>query len=269
VLKSAPVKSSTKTLLLWVVLIAVFVAIYGFLGKKDREPERLPQCETSTSTVLITWSVPALLLVGAVLWFRHWTRKYQPMNEGLRLLNEGRALAALEAFSKSREKNPDDPAHVYNVAVAQFRLWRLEAAMAELETAKTKQGAGQGSVAALLPSQEGLVLALLGLLPQAKAALERSQAKETVAVVLVARGIVAARERDWSQARQHLNAHEVKQLGGSLGALTRAIDALCVEQLTGERRHVDRIGLFGEASPDELRRHWPELIAFVDRAPAW
>lgn len=68
-LKSAPVKSSTKTLLLWVVLIAVFVAIYGFLGKKDRERERLPQCETSTSTVLITWSVPALLLVGAVLWF--------------------------------------------------------------------------------------------------------------------------------------------------------------------------------------------------------
>jgi hypothetical protein len=58
-------------------------------------------------------------------------------------------------------------------------------------------------------------------------------------------------------------------MAGTIGALARTIDALCIEQLTQERRHVDRVVLFGEAAPDELKRHWPELIAFVERAPAW
>ena len=44
---------------------------------------------------------------------------------------------------------------------------------------------------------------------------------------------------------------------------------MCIEKLTGELRHVDRIALFGETGPEELRKAWPELIAFVERAPAW
>lgn len=42
-----------------------------------------------------------------------------------------------------------------------------------------------------------------------------------------------------------------------------------IEHLSGEKRHVDRIALFGETGPEGLRKGWPELIDFVERAPAW
>jgi hypothetical protein len=40
-----------------------------------------------------------------------------------------------------------------------------------------------------------------------------------------------------------------------------------VERLTGERRYVDPITVFGEASTDKLRESWPALAHFlVERA---
>jgi tetratricopeptide (TPR) repeat protein len=270
VLRPLAVKQFTKTLLLWVVLIVVLVALYRYyaaLGPKDGPP--LPACETPTSTVLITWSFPLVLVVAVVLWFRHWSRKYHRMDEGVSLLNEGRTLEALERFQQKRLQNPADPVLAYNIAVAQLQLWRLEETLEELETAKQKKGPGEGVVAARRPSLEALVCALLGRLPQARAALELAKAKETVGLDQITRAIIAAREEDWAQARMHLASLEAKQVGGNIGYLARTLDALCVEKMTGELRHVDRVGLFAEASPDELRRHWPELVAFVERAPAW
>jgi hypothetical protein len=42
-----------------------------------------------------------------------------------------------------------------------------------------------------------------------------------------------------------------------------------VEEASGELRHVDAVPLFGETGPEGLRKAWPELIAVVERAPAW
>ena len=85
----------------------------------------------------------------------------------------------------------------------------------------------------------------------------------------LAEAILLIRAGDAMGARAKLGRFEVKHMAGTIGALARTLDALCIERLTGELRHVDRVALFGESGPDELRKAWPELIAFVERAPAW
>ena len=70
-------------------------------------------------------------------------------------------------------------------------------------------------------------------------------------------------------ARAKLSTFEVKQTSGTIGTFARTLDAFCIERLTGELRHIDRIALFGETGPEGLRKAWPEFIAFVERAPAW
>jgi hypothetical protein len=85
---------------------------------------------------------------------------------------------------------------------------------------------------------------------------------------LLAQAVIAIRGDDFASARSSLAAYEIRLLGGPTRGLADALSAWCLEQTTGERRHVDRLGLFGEAGPDALRRFWPELSDFVERAPA-
>ena len=121
-----------------------------------------------------------------------------------------------------------------------------------------------------MPEQVALANALVGRLGAARTALaEIPGDKGDPGRVGLAAAIISAREGQWANARSKLGSYEVKQMSGTVGALSRALDAWCIEQLTREARHIDRVALFGEASPDELKKHWPEFIAFVERAPAW
>ena len=77
-------------------------------------------------------------------------------------------------------------------------------------------------------------------------------------------------EEEWltgEDAREMLGRYELRSLGGPTRGLSDALKAWSVELTTGGRRHVDRVALFGEAGPEGLREAWPELVAFVERAP--
>jgi hypothetical protein len=50
--------------------------------------------------------------------------------------------------------------------------------------------------------------------------------------------------------------------------LRDALLAWSVERLTSERRRVEPLAVFGEASPDKLQAAWPEFVAFLLAAPA-
>jgi hypothetical protein len=89
----------------------------------------------------------------------------------------------------------------------------------------------------------------------------------TTGLTTLARAVVAARAGKWGETRDFLRRYEVTLLGGPTRALADALSAWAVESTSGERRHVDPVALFGEGSSAGLKNAWPELVAFVDRAP--
>jgi tetratricopeptide (TPR) repeat protein len=191
--------------------------------------------------------------------------------DGIALLNQGRFSEALAAFQRGLTRFPQSNALVFNTGVALVSLWRVaEADAAFAKAAGMKLARLSFDVTSMLEPQRALVAALQGQTEEATAHLQASEALKLgrSAHVLLARAILTVRAGAFAEARQQLAVYEIRLLGGPTRGLADALSAWCLEQTTGERRHVDRLGLFGEAGPDTLRRFWPELADFVERAPA-
>lgn len=71
-----------------------------------------------------------------------------------------------------------------------------------------------------------------------------------------------------AEAADLLRRRETRMLGGPARALADALYSWSLDRQGHPPRPIDRVTLFGEASTDALRRVWPELADFVDRAPA-
>jgi tetratricopeptide (TPR) repeat protein len=217
---------------------------------------------------LLPGVVPAFALAAIAYWFFGPTAQVvSPTNEAIELLNRGRAAEALARFQQAGGKTPT-PIERYNIGIARLFLWQLDEAIAELELASTQAGEVE-----LLkrggPMVLALATALMGRRPQAQSWLEKVDARDReLGNVLLVHAVFAARDGDFAKAREMLSRHEVKQLGAFYAALAHAVTAWCIEQTQGERRHVDRIALFGETGPERLQKAWPELAAFIERAPA-
>lgn len=259
-----------KVIGLWVILIVLFVAFYQiFSGPPGATPTPRQQENVSTFAQMGTW-LPIVMLVAFGLFFVFFARRNSPLNDGVKLLGQGRYVQALEVFESFRKAFSNQPAGAYNCGVARLHLWKLESALLDFEAAKKISAGNAAILGVLLPEQVALANALVGRLGAARTALaEIPGDKGDPGRVGLAAAIISAREGQWANARSKLGSYEVKQMSGTVGALSRALDAWCIEQLTREARHIDRVALFGEASPDELKKHWPEFIAFVERAPAW
>jgi hypothetical protein len=259
-----------RTLVLYVVLMFVFVGLFKFF-QANAPAEPLPEKDDAT-----LWRDIAIQFLPILVFFTIFVvslRRLRTTNRvagaGVALLGQGRYAEALEQFEQYRRANPRDAVGAFNTGAAKLSLWKVEAARADLQAAEQMGGGTQGALATALPEHLALALALLGDEPGARRMLSSLPVgKGDVGRVALAEAILLARAGNASEARRRLSSFESKQLSGSIGALSRTLDAMCVESLTGELRHVDRVALFGETGPDELRKAWPELIAFVERAPA-
>jgi hypothetical protein len=153
------------------------------------------------------------------------------------------------------------------VGIARLFLWQLDEAMTELDAA-VKRPENIALVSRGGPMLLALAAALKGMPTAAKAWLQQVDPRDAdLGNTLLAQAVLMCREGSFASARQLLSRHEIKQLGGFYAALANALYAWCVEQTQGELRHVDRIALFGETGPERLKAAWPELAAFVERAP--
>ena len=260
-----------KTVALWVVLIILFVAFYQVFSQPPpaggvHEPVPTPQW----STIFANWLPIVFLFLFFIFFMRRLQSRHAPTHEGVKLLGQGRYVQALEIFEKYRRAQPNEPAGAFNSASTKLQLWKLDAALVDLEAARKMAKGKVAALAALLPEHLALVQALLGRLGDARQSVQDIPADQAdPGRVRLAEAIILVRSGDAAGARAKLSSFEVKQMSGTMGALARTLDAMCIERLTGELRHVDRIALFGETGPEELRKAWPELINFVERAPAW
>jgi tetratricopeptide (TPR) repeat protein len=258
-----------RTLVLWVALIILMVALYRVFSI-DPQGARAASAESGPPNWLWTWGPFVLLFTFFVAYVKLMQRRYAPTQDGARLLDQGRYAQALKSFEEYRSKHPKEAVSPFNTGVVRLSLWRLEKALEDLEAARRLSGGKDKRLESLLPEHLAVASALLGREADARRALaEIPQGKAHPGRVGLVEGILSLRGGDASAARARLASFEVKRMGGSLGTLARVLDAFCLERLTGELRHVDKVALFGEGGPDELKAAWPELWAFVERAPPW
>ncbi|MBL8936170.1 MAG: hypothetical protein JNM69_16565 [Archangium sp.] len=257
-----------RTVVIWVVLVVLFVAFSKFLAAQPQA--QASQTDESFWLPMLSQFIPILVLfLVFVVFLRRAQTKNLLATQGVALMSQGRYAEALEKFEQYRGANPKEAPGAFNLGVAKLCLWKLEGAADDLKAAEQLGGHKVASLVTLLPEHLALTLALLSDQAGARRSLAALPAgKGDAGRVALAEAILLARAGSWSEARRRLGSYESKQLAGSIGALSRAVDAMCVESLTGELRHVDRIALFGETGPQELRKAWPELVAFVERAPA-
>lgn len=257
-----------RTLILWVFLIFVTVALYKVFAT-PQEPAAASTDRDSFWGSVLSQFLPITVLFVLFVAVTGWRRARNQGSDGVALLSQGRYAEALQSFEATRRKYPRQAAAAFNTGVAKLCLWKLEAAREDLKQAATLEGAQTPALATVLHEHLAMTLALLGDGAGARSALAAvPQAQADAARVALTEGVLLLRDGRPSEARQRFGSFAVRQLGGSTGALARAADAMCVELMSGERRHVDRIALYGETGPQELGKAWPELVAFVDRAPA-
>ncbi len=264
-----------RTFFLWTSLLGLFTAMYLLFSKQPNSgaagtPAGADGGSSVWWDILTQWSPLFVLGVASLIFLAVQRRRHAAHAQGVRFLNQGRYLQALERFSEYRQREPQQAAAAFNTALARLHLWRLDEALADLQFASARPANRGTELAEWVPEYQALTLALLGRTGEATEQLRSIQAGDgDPGLVALTEAIVLVRGGDLSGARVRLGSFEVKRLGGPLGALARTLDAMCIEQLTGERRYVDRVALYGEASPEGLQRAWPELVAFVERAPAW
>ncbi|MBZ4374059.1 hypothetical protein [Corallococcus sp. AS-1-6] len=202
-----------------------------------------------------------LLVPTALYFFPRYRRSKQLTDEGLQLLSEGRVAAALERFEASRPLAKVQVVPTYNIGIARLQIWQLPVAGRELSSLESRKGL-TAQFRAVLSAALALVDAIEGRL--ARVAPRLAEARSRVDVPLwfapLASAVVACREGHWAEARALLADAALENLNGPLRGLRNALEAWCVEQLTGEARPVDAIALFGEASQDSLQAAWPYVV---------
>ncbi|MEW5737901.1 MAG: hypothetical protein AB1938_03190 [Myxococcota bacterium] len=251
-----------RRLVLWILLVGFFLASYVLA---TRLPEEL---RVRFVTSWFPFAMFALFLAVFVLFFT-WARAANRLSvEGNSLLAQGRFVEAIAMFERAAKLARRSNVVPYYRGIALMCLWRVAEAEASFEEAAAQRVVAADLTKLLFPSRS-LSAALLGREDVARSRLEHVEelGAGSTADALLARAVLAVRARQWGEARELLQRYEVKLLGGPMRGLADALYAWCVEQMSGELRPVDRVGLLGETGPEALEKLWPELMDFVQRAP--
>ncbi len=187
------------------------------------------------------------------------------IRDGDRLMLLGRTAEALAAYEAAVRHAPKNALGPSKVGIAKTILWRTGAA---LEAFAQARAASVGGITPSAIEHEALVKALRGDASGARRSLQEVPvpARDSRLTALV-EAVLMARAANFPGVLDRVSGFDAKQLAGVLGALGRTLEAWAAEMTSGERRHVDRVALYGESGPDELGRAWPELVAFTERAP--
>ncbi|MDP1829102.1 MAG: hypothetical protein Q8L48_37915 [Archangium sp.] len=214
---------------------------------------------------------PLLLLFGWQAFLdRRKLRWKRLLRQGHEARNAERMARALELYLEAGERAPQQPQNRLCVGATRLYLWQLAAARRDLELSLTLRPLGQDEDAPLRAVAMPMLALLDGLDGRVGRARERLDTLDPGAdssLVALAEAVIACREQRWVDAGAFARDPEVLALGSTIGALARTLDSWSLAEQGGPLQLVDQVALFSEASPDELRAAWPELFAFLDRAP--
>jgi hypothetical protein len=241
------------------IVLVVLGQLVPEVGELGREFGRRPYL------ILLLFLIP--LALAPILVPRY--RKSARLNdEGIALLAQGRVFAALEAFTAARSLAKSPVVATFNIGLCRLCLWQLDEAERELATLHARKDLTP-QFRGMMLQRFALVAALAGRSQDAVARLDEARAltRDTLVEAPLAEAVLACRDQDWARARALLEREEMLTLVATLRGLRDALLAWSVARLTGERRGVEPLAVFHEASPDKLQAAWPEFAAFLLASP--
>jgi len=249
-----------RTIVLWLVLVAAFISFYQYFAVRD--PGAPPPA--------FGW-LPVLMVVFFFLFFAVLVLRQRSANralvEGGSLLSAGRPSEALAKYELARRLMPRAPIVRHNLALANLYLWRVDNAVALLEGASSASRWGGQDTRALSLPVLALAQALLGKAEQTAQTLQRLDDRaQSTHFALLAQCILACRAGDWAKAEELLQRREVYQFGGFFRALSEVLASWAAQSLRGEKLRFNRVALYNEAGPDPVRKVWPQLADFAEKA---
>lgn len=216
-----------------------------------------------------TWLpwMPVVFVVLFVFFLSIGLWRLKPLQAASSLLSANKPLEVLKTLEQRGARK-----HLVGHALAGLayaQLWKTQAAVDELDASLAGKGAWRSALKSTLPTihhTRALGLAVLGRADEARRAVSAVPTESVIeGMSHLTEAVLLVRAGDFDRALPLTNTVAVRRLGGTAGELGRALEAMCTERLTHQPQRVDRVAFFGEASPDELRRVWPELVAFVER----
>ncbi len=289
--KSNPLRSkASKTILLWLLLIVMFVSIYQlFTAPTPGHHHQQAPTPDPFASLWPQWSLMGLVFasfVGWGLWNRRNVRRAFVMNgEGLELLGRGELKKAQALFETMGQQfgrlRTFKGLAQHNLAWVLLTDGQLERATAEL-TALEKSD-GLATAPALKPgaaSMLALCHALAGNFELATPWLAEAEKRKPAAgeplritgTLTVVRAIMFCRQGQPAEATRMLDRdwHTLEGLGGDQLRPLRLLRAFAASATGGPRDDgaVDRLlAPLRESRPGSLRYltvAWPELGAFID-----
>lgn len=211
----------------------------------------------------------ALLCILLLTWAGVRWLSREDRREETRLHNlwtAGRYAELLELYTTMPERKRNAGHHVM-VATLQLNLWQLEESRSSFLAALETRNGSTPVIVGQARASLALISALSGRVDETEAFLRELEPAAEVPMRTLTRAVVEARSGRIAEAHAELSSHEASLLQPPLGSLGRALHTWCETRLTGGAGRVDRVALFGAASPDALRRAWPEFAEFAARDP--
>ena len=290
---TAPKKSGMKVLILWVVLIMMFLAIWQFLSPSDgsraarQEPQ--PECVTSfwssTAITLVPLLVVFLLVIVFLRAYRQNLDFARAQEAGRMAMAQRRFVQASELFAATLPRFAKQPNYRYsvmlNVAEAELHAGRLDGALAACaEIERSRRFVLGSAVRVRVATLTALVYAIRGELQSAErwtadARLRIARSKEERLVpsaqLCLAEAVVACRkgapteaiallDRTWNELRYSLSA-DAMRLVETVRAFAEAQAGLRASNTVAER--LVRVEPVGPGELSFLGVGWPEMSAFL------
>ena len=275
------IQSSHKTLILWVLLILMFLAVYQLFSRTPPTPAQHVGYSDSNWFAWVLIAPFVGLLVGWVVWSRIRLSRFNRENAGgIELLNKGITAKAAEVF-ESLVARYRWPANLritgrHNAAIAQIKSGQLGRAIELLAPLLKDKSAV--NLHASAGNELAVAYALSGDLAAADKALAVVEKIPNVTAyhLIWPRVVIAARRGEFSELARTLESRwrelESQLSGEVLRRLTllRAFALASVDGVRGPGSAEPLLERLRPAAPGEftwLSASWPELDAFLQTHP--
>ncbi len=245
-------KQSTKTLLLWTLLIVMFLAMWQFFTPSSPSPAPPPSPWGPSDYGVV---IVAIVLAGAVLFgFRRLTGAGRAAGVATRLYSEALLNEDYDAAERAARSTPTWPrAHamirVYHLGYVAYAAGRFDVAAELLRPDDARRailyGDDAANIVALTLARRAVVLAALDRDDDARADIAAARAivkaqPHALALAAFAEIVILARRRDLPALRDKLAEGKSLGLVARERAVVHAIDALASSSgTTAYRRRMD------------------------------
>ncbi len=239
-----------------VVFVVAFTVLFFVFYAVFSRPPGAPQPEFPVGWLVGGGVALFFVVFGLMLWRQ--VRVVKTINRAALDIREGRVSAGLAVLGTLKD---DQHAGVhYYRGVGAMYVWRLDDALAQFDRAS--QSPGVALVKASLEEQRALAHALRG---DSTAVVATDKASSTASLTSA---VHALRKSAWAEAVAALDLEKIRPLGGRDRALAEALRAWALETTGRETGPIDVVGVLGETGLTEVRSHWPEFAAFLERSAA-